>query len=186
MKNAVFSNVAPCRFLNRYFGGTCHLHLKGGNDLRDRNSVSRLLVTADAFGGDTFFRNVDSNKTHTALHLRRCRSSHSLLIHACCMPSAAHLRSDNCNNYWWRVQIVKQLMQFSHWSLALGLSSLTVEFVCKRTHLIYTIKSVLWCVLQERSRSVMEWRWGNSELNFGELNFIWNYKYLALSIWKCS
>jgi hypothetical protein len=68
MKNAVFWDVASCRyFLNRRFGGTYRLHLQG---IRNPGSC-RLILQLPAHagsslvdflypkdGGDTFLRNV--------------------------------------------------------------------------------------------------------------------------------
>jgi hypothetical protein len=70
------------------FGGTCRPHLQCGKNPLDRNKVSsshsssycqRFFYIADSFhpedGGIIFLRSVYSNKSHTALHLRRRHSS---------------------------------------------------------------------------------------------------------------
>jgi hypothetical protein len=81
MKNVVFWDVAPCRScVNRRFGGTYRLHLKG-RKIRERGtSVRRRLQSAADFfypedGGDTFLRNVGLHKINAALHPRRRNSS---------------------------------------------------------------------------------------------------------------
>jgi hypothetical protein len=60
MKNAVFLDVASCRyFVNRRFGGTYRLHLHCIRNLPPAPSGSSLadfLYAED--GGDTFLRNV--------------------------------------------------------------------------------------------------------------------------------
>jgi hypothetical protein len=47
MKNAVFLDVAPCSSCesNRYFGGTCRLHLQGRKIHERGTSVSRCQPT---------------------------------------------------------------------------------------------------------------------------------------------
>jgi hypothetical protein len=63
MKNAVFWDVAPCRFcVNRCFGGTYRLHLQGRKIRERETSVSRWL---------------QPNKIYTAPHPRRRHSSWS-------------------------------------------------------------------------------------------------------------
>jgi hypothetical protein len=55
-KNAVFWDVAPCRyFVNRRFGGTYPLHLQG---IRNPQAMNQREQVAED-GGDTFLRNVD-------------------------------------------------------------------------------------------------------------------------------
>jgi hypothetical protein len=45
MKNAVFWNVAPCRyFVNRRFGGTHRLHLQGIRNPRAMNQREQIAV----------------------------------------------------------------------------------------------------------------------------------------------
>jgi hypothetical protein len=45
MKNAVFWDVAPCRyFINRRFGGTYHLHLQAIRNLRAINQREQVAV----------------------------------------------------------------------------------------------------------------------------------------------
>jgi hypothetical protein len=66
MKNAVFWDVTPCRScVNRRFGGTYHVHLRG-RKIRERGTN----VAAD----------VDSHKIYTASHPRRRLSS---MLHLC-------------------------------------------------------------------------------------------------------
>jgi hypothetical protein len=48
MKNAVFGDVAPCRYcVKRCFGGTYRLHLQGRRIIERRTSVSRWLKFAN-------------------------------------------------------------------------------------------------------------------------------------------
>jgi hypothetical protein len=66
MKNAVFWDVTSCGFCkNRRFGGAYRLHHQGG--------LVQLLVIANNpdDGGGKFLRNVGTNKSHMASHLRR-------------------------------------------------------------------------------------------------------------------
>jgi hypothetical protein len=68
MKNAVFWDVAPCRyFVNRRFGGTYHLHLQGIRNPRAMNQRKQVGVYAGSSlvdflypedRGDTYLRNV--------------------------------------------------------------------------------------------------------------------------------
>jgi hypothetical protein len=45
MKNAVFRDVAPCRYcVNRRFGGTCRLHLQGIRNPRAMNQREQVAV----------------------------------------------------------------------------------------------------------------------------------------------
>jgi hypothetical protein len=61
MKNAIFWDVAPCRScVNRCFGGTSMRF----------TLVPRSRIFYPEDGGDTFLRNVGSNKIYTAPHPR--------------------------------------------------------------------------------------------------------------------
>jgi hypothetical protein len=99
MKNAVFWDVAPCRYcVNRHFRGTYCLHLQGRKKnvkIREQGtSVSRWLVTlvprSQIFlfsfypedGSDTFHRNVGLYNIYTAPHPRRRHSSAGILFRA--------------------------------------------------------------------------------------------------------
>jgi hypothetical protein len=82
MNNAVFWDVAPCRsYVNRRFGGTYRLHLQGS--LQSAATCSRWFLARGVLypedGGDTFFRNVDSNKIYMVPHPRRRHSSYDFL-----------------------------------------------------------------------------------------------------------
>jgi hypothetical protein len=78
MKNTVFWDEAPCNYcMNRRFGGTYRLHLQG-RKIRERGSPATcsLWFLARGFfypedGGDTFLRNVGSEKNYTAPHPRK-------------------------------------------------------------------------------------------------------------------
>jgi hypothetical protein len=48
MKNAVFWDVAPCRYFNQSFGGTYRLHLQGIRNPRAINQ--REQITVDSYG----------------------------------------------------------------------------------------------------------------------------------------
>jgi hypothetical protein len=66
MKNVVFWDVAPCiSYVNRRFGGTYRLRLKGKKNLRARNQREQVAE---------FHRNVGSHKVYTAPHPRRRHS----------------------------------------------------------------------------------------------------------------
>jgi hypothetical protein len=82
-KNAVFWDVAPCRYcVNRLVGGIYRLHLQG-RKIRERGtSVSRWQAPAHARGffypedgGDIFLRYVGLHNIYTAPHPRRRRTS---------------------------------------------------------------------------------------------------------------
>jgi hypothetical protein len=77
IKNAVFWDVAPCRYcVNRRFGETYRLHLQDIKIRERGTSVSRWLQTADPEnGGDTFLRNVSLHNIYTAQYPRRQHSS---------------------------------------------------------------------------------------------------------------
>jgi hypothetical protein len=67
MKNVVVRDVAPCRScVNRRFGGTCNLHLQSAA------TCSRWFLARGSFypenGGDTFLRNVGSQKIYNVPH----------------------------------------------------------------------------------------------------------------------
>jgi hypothetical protein len=76
MKNASFWDVAPSRsYVIRLIGGMYRLHLQC-RKIRERgNSMSRSLHMAEN-RGDTFLRNVVSDKIYTAPHPRRLHSSY--------------------------------------------------------------------------------------------------------------
>jgi hypothetical protein len=96
MKNAVFWDVALCRCcVNRYFGGTYRLRLRGRKICeRGTNVTCSRWFLAPGFiypedGGDTFLRNVGSHKIYTAPHPRRRHSSNfKMFMHShyidCC------------------------------------------------------------------------------------------------------
>jgi hypothetical protein len=77
MINAVFWNVAPCRFyVNRRFGGTYRLHPEA--------IYSRWFLNRGFFypedGGDRSLRNVGSHKIYTAPHPSKWHSLRMYLI----------------------------------------------------------------------------------------------------------
>jgi hypothetical protein len=74
---AVFWDIAPCSpNVNRRFGGTYHLHLRGldGYEPATRWFLARLIFDPED-GGDTFLRNVYSQANCTPLYLRRWQHS---------------------------------------------------------------------------------------------------------------
>jgi hypothetical protein len=78
MKNAVFWDVALCRYcVNRYWGGTYRLHLQ--NRRPAAATCSRWFFACGLFypeaGGDMLLRNVGWHNIYTALHTRRRHSS---------------------------------------------------------------------------------------------------------------
>jgi hypothetical protein len=79
MKTAVFWDVARCRScVNRSFGGTYRLHLQ--------TTATRLrwFLACGFFypedGGDTFFRNMGSQKIYTAQRHRKRHSSEEIIL----------------------------------------------------------------------------------------------------------
>jgi hypothetical protein len=71
MNNAVFRDVAPCRFcMNRRFGATYQFHIQGKKSPRAKNQREQVAADCGFFypedGGDTFLRNVGSDKIYTA------------------------------------------------------------------------------------------------------------------------
>jgi hypothetical protein len=83
VKNVVFWDVAPCRsYVNRRFGGTYRLQLRGRKMSERGTSLRRWLHSAvyPEDEGDTFLRNVGSHKMFTAPYIRRRRSSEIKLL----------------------------------------------------------------------------------------------------------
>jgi hypothetical protein len=57
-KNAVFWDVAPCRYcVNRRFGGTYGLHLQGRNIRERETSVNRWLQTESPVENTQLYKN---------------------------------------------------------------------------------------------------------------------------------
>jgi hypothetical protein len=79
MKNAVFWDVAPCRYyVTRRFGVRYRLHLLGRKIRSLGTSCGHLLtliprsrIVYPEVAGDTLIRNVGSHKIYTAPHTRR-------------------------------------------------------------------------------------------------------------------
>jgi hypothetical protein len=64
MKNSVFWDVAPPRScVNRRFGGMYQLHLQG-RQIRERETSVSMWLQHPEDGGDTFLRNVGSQKIY--------------------------------------------------------------------------------------------------------------------------
>jgi hypothetical protein len=80
VKNAVFWDVAPCRYcVNRRFGGTYRLHLHGREILEGGTSVSRSLEDFSALKTEA----IHSSETSVYTRPTHPRRRHSY-FYSCC------------------------------------------------------------------------------------------------------
>jgi hypothetical protein len=69
MKDAVFWDVAPCRyFVNRRFGGTYRLHLQGRRNPRAMNQREQLAVDFSILKMEAICHRRENLKSHIIKH----------------------------------------------------------------------------------------------------------------------
>jgi hypothetical protein len=116
MKNAVFWDVAPCRYcINRRFGGMYSLHLQGRRKKKNLRAMNQreqvaagdgsslaefLFLLPPENGGDKFLRNIGLYNIYRAPHPRRRHSSQKF-------PFVSATLYENIRN----VSFIKLLMQ---------------------------------------------------------------------------